>query len=46
MLVTVGFKGIPALEGSHPVATLRYLAGVVNDVINDCEAICQQLGLL
>ncbi len=46
LLVTVSFKGIPALEGSHPVATLRYLAGVVNDVINDCEAICQQLGLL
>lgn len=46
MLVTVGFKGIPALEGHHPVATLRYLAGVVNDVINDCEAICQRLELL
>ncbi len=46
ILVTVRFDEINGLDKSHPVATLRYLAGVVNDVIDGCEAICQRLGLL
>ncbi len=46
VLVTVRFDEIEGMAKGHPVTTLRYLAGVVNDVINDCEAICQRLGLL
>ena len=46
LLITVRFDDIDALDKAHPVAALRDLAGVVNDIINDCEAICQRLGLL
>lgn len=46
ILITVRFDDIDALNKAHPVSALRDLAGVVNDVINDCEAICHRLGLL
>ncbi len=43
---TVYFDGVGLRPKPPPVPTLRYLAGMINDVINDCEIICQRLGLL
>lgn len=40
------FDGIGVASKLPAMPTLRYLAGVVDDVVNDCEAICRNLGLL
>lgn len=42
----VYFDGVDVRTKLPAVLTLRYLAGVVDDVVNDCEAICQRLGVL
>lgn len=46
LALTVQIQGHPVLNGCAPVPTLRHLADVADNVIEKCEGICEQLGLI